>query len=547
MKFILQTLFLIISVMIYPQNNEIIFGSFESNSQLLQDDANLNFSVPEDRFRSNNYFQLNYINGNISTRIQYESYLPNAMLGYYPEFNGKNEIASYYINFKKNKADITVGYFFEQFGNGLIFRAWENRQLGINNSIKGIKAKYNFSESLSLTSLYGQQRNGFEINPATIQGLDSNLSLNKLLKIENSDLSIGLSYINRFQDNETNNEIPSNVESKGGRLNFYSGNFSLNIEGIIKSEDVLVNEEVIQSNKLYDGTAIQVDFGYSKKGLGFSSTFRRLENFNFYSDRFAEGNIYNQQTLSYTPALTKQQDYMLTNIYVYNSQPRLVINSLEKRSGEVGYQTDFFYTFDKESLLGKFKTKLAFNFSYWAGLESSFNTDESYDIEFIGNGNRYYRDLNIEIKNRWDSKFSTTMTLQDVIIDKGVALGGPLGIQGVIKAKIGVIEGTYRYSNGKSSRAVIQHLWTKEDKKNWAGLVYEYNFSSSLNVFIADGWNYGNDDKIHYYNLGGSYSKDNIRLGINYGRQRGGLICIGGVCRYVPENTGLNLSLNLTF
>ena len=61
MKIRLQTQFLKISVGIYPQNNEIIFGSFESNSQLLQDDSNLNFSVPEDKFRSNNYFQLNYL------------------------------------------------------------------------------------------------------------------------------------------------------------------------------------------------------------------------------------------------------------------------------------------------------------------------------------------------------------------------------------------------------------------------------------------------------------------------------------------------------
>jgi hypothetical protein len=261
----------------------------------------------------------------------------------------------------------------------------------------------------------------------------------------------------------------------------------------------------------------------------------------------AEGNIYNQQTISYTPALTKQQDYLLTNIYVYSAQPRLVINALENRSGEVGSQTDFYYTFKKDSFLGKYKSKIAVNFSYWAAIESNFNQDQSYDVEFIGDGNRYYRDFNFELKNRWNNKFNTTITMLDVIIDKGVALGGPLGVQGDIKAKVGVIEGTYRYENGKSSRAVIQHLWTKDDKKNWAGLVYEYNFSTSLNVFIADGWNYGGADKIHYYNFGGSYSKDNMRLSLNYGRQRGGLICVGGACRYVPENTGLNLNLNLVF
>ena len=327
----------------------------------------------------------------------------------------------------------------------------------------------------------------------------------------------------------------------------YAGDFSLNIEGAIKDPDVIANENVLVSNRKYDGTALQVDFGYSKKGIGINTTFRRLENFNFYSDRLAEGNIYNQKTLSFTPALSKQQDYLLTNIYIYNSQPRLVMNSIEKRSGEVGFQNDFYYTFNKDNFLGKYKTKIAFNFSYWSGIESTFNQDNSYDVKFIGNGDRYYRDLNLEIKNRWNSKLRTAITFLDVIIDKGITLGGPLGVQGDIKAKVGVIEANYLHANGKSSRGVLQHLWTKNDRKNWLGFVYEYGISSSVNVFVSDGWNYGRSDKIHYYNLGGSYSKNSTRVSLNYGRQRGGLICIGGVCRYVPESNGFNLNLSHSF
>ena len=188
-RFLLLIVFLF-SLITTSQNTENIFGSFESNSQLLQDDSALNFTSPEDNFRSNNYFQINYDIGKFSSGIQYESYLPNAMLGYYPEYDGKNEIGSYFINVKNEKADLTLGYFYEQFGNGLIFRAWENRQLGINNSIKGIKLNYTFSDSFSLTTIYGQQRNGFELNDATIQGIDSNLNLNKLLNFEELDLSI---------------------------------------------------------------------------------------------------------------------------------------------------------------------------------------------------------------------------------------------------------------------------------------------------------------------------------------------------------------------
>jgi len=43
--------------------------------------------------------------------------------------------------------------------------------------------------------------------------------------------------------------------------------------------------------------------------------------------------------------------------------------------------------------------------------------------------------------------------------------------------------------------------------------------------------------------LGGSYIKGANRYAINYGRQRGGLVCTGGICRYVPESTGFSFSV----
>ncbi len=158
-----------------------------------------------------------------------------------------------------------------------------------------------------------------------------------------------------------------------------------------------------------------------------------------------------------------------------------------------------------------------------------------------------FRDFSIEVKKRISKKLSTVFTFQDLIIDKGVSLGGPVGVQGDIKAKIGVIEGTYILGGGKSTRFVIQHLWSDEDRKNWVAAVLEYNLTSNFALYVADSYNYGGDGKIHYYNVGGSYSKGRTRLGMNYGRQRGGLICVGGVCRFVPENTGLSANLTVTF
>lgn len=529
------------------QENTYVFGSFESNSQYLQDDKGLNFYSPSDNFRSNNYFNIDFQNGNFSYGFQYESYYPSALLGYSDVFNNNDGISQYYFKYENEKNEITIGSFYEQFGNGLVFRAWEDRQLGINNSIRGVRYKFYPSDNIEISAIHGKQRYGFEYSNSVISGINSNIDIKNLLKLDKINISFGLSHINRYQKLDYGFNEPNHVGLTGTRLNLFYDKFYMNLELAKKSDDVIANEGEILSQRRYDGTALQIDLGYSKKGLGINTSLRRLENFNFYSDKLAEGNIYNQKTISFIPALTKQQDYMLTNIYVYNSQPRLVINDVEKRAGEIGFQNDIFYTFKKESLLGKYKTKLALNFSYWGGIDAKFNNDESYDVEFIGDTKRYYRDLNIEIKNRWSNKIISTITFLDLSIDKGVSLGGPVGVQGNIDAKIGVIEINARDNKSRNNRFVVQHLWTKQDRKEWVGFVYEIGLSNNLNFYVSDIWNYGSKDKLHYYNLGGSYSKGSSRVSLNYGRQRGGLVCVGGVCRFVPESNGFNLSLSHSF
>ncbi|MDC1326924.1 DUF6029 family protein [Ulvibacter sp.] len=549
----MKKLFLGIAILfsgsIIAQDTGNFFGGFESNSQWLLDDEGINFVAPEDQFRANNYLLLNYSLGNFTAGVQYESYLPSALLGYAPVYDGKNNIGTYYLNFKNETLDITGGYFYEQFGSGLILRSWEDRQLGLNNALKGIRVNFKPTDYLEVTGVFGQQRNGFEVSDGTIQGVNADMDVSNALKIENVGITVGASYVGRYQDRGTNDTIPSTVNAYGGRLDIDAGKFYGGIEVITKGPDAIANEGALVSNKLYDGTAMLVNAGYAQKGLGINGTFRRLENFSFYSDRLAEGNTFNQQVINYVPGLTKQQDYLLTNIYVYNPQPRLVIESFGQQSGEVGAQFDVFYSLKKGTTLGgKYGTKIAFNFSYWNGLDAEYNVENRwYKAKFVGKGPRLFKDFSIEIKKRLTKEFSTVLTFQDVVIDKGVSLGGPVGTQGDIKAKIGVFEGTYKFGGGKSVRFVLQHLWSEQDRKNWVASVLEYNFNSRFAVYVADAYNYGGVGDIHYYNAGGSYSKGSTRVAINYGRQRGGLICVGGVCRFVPENTGVSANLTVNF
>ena len=548
MKKLLLIASILYSTLTFAQDTGYFFGGFESNSQWLLNDEGLNFDAPKDQLRSNNYFRLDYNLGKFTAGVQYESYLPSALLGYSPKFDGNNDIGTYYLNFKHETIDITAGYFYQQFGNGLILRSWEDRQLGINNALKGIRVVFTPTNYLDLTGIYGKTRNGFDVSEGITQGIDANLNISEALKIDRIDIDLGASYVGRYQNNGTNDTIPSTVNAYGGRLNFVAGDFYGGLEAIIKDPDVIANEGQLSSNKLYDGTAMQIDLGYAKKGLGINATFRRLENFSFYADRLAEGNIYNQELIGYTPALTKQQDYMLTNIYVYNAQPRLIIETYDQRAGEVGTQIDLYYKFKKGTLLGgKYGTKIAGNFSYWAGLDAEYHIENRwYKAKFIGKGPRLFRDVSVEVKKKINKKWSGVATFQNVIIDKGIVYGGPLAVEEDIKASIAVLEGTYKIKGSKSVRFVAQHLWAEKDRKNWVAGVLEYNFNSNIAFYLADNWNYGDTD-IHYYSAGGSYSKGRTRFAMNYGRQRGGLICIGGVCRFVPENTGLTANLTVNF
>lgn len=548
-KFILILFIFSVSINITAQDFGNFSGGFESNSQWLQDDTGIGFETPEEQFRANNYFTLNYNYGKFTAGIQYEAYLPVALLGYAPNLEG-NGIGTYFLNFKHESLDITAGYLYEQFGSGLILRFWEDRQLGLNNALKGVRVMFSPTDFLHLKGLYGEQRNGFETSAGVTQGIDVTLDLGQALQLDDLFLDIGGSYVGRYQNTFGNSAIPSTVNAYAGRIDLLYKSFSAGFEAIHKEPDVLVNEGVITNNEeLYKGSAILLNLGFSQKGLGLNAALRRIENFSFYADRFAEGNQFNQELINYVPSLTKQHDYLLSNIYVYNPQARLIIQDFQQQAGEMGTQLDGFYTFEKETALGgKYGTKINMNYSYWSGIDAEYDVaNNGYKSEFIGfDGDRYFREFTTEIRKRWSENLSGIYTYSNVIVDKGITDGSPLGFEDIL-ANIGVVEHTYRFGSGKALRFEIQHLWTDDDRKNWAASLLEYNFSPRVGVYIADSWNYGGEGEIHYYNVGGSYTKGITRFAINYGRQRGGLICVGGVCRFVPENTGISMNLAVSF
>lgn len=535
-----------------------IFGGLESNSQYYLDDDKLGDFIFEDRFRSNNYLLLNAKYKKFTTGIQVEGYENQALLNYNPEYKGTN-LGTYYLNYKSNKIDITLGHFYEQFGSGLLLRNWEDRALGINNALMGARIKYQSTDNVLIKALYGKQRTGFGLTDSNIYGLDADFALESLFKLENSFLNFGMSYVGRQEKIEIENpnfeEITHGI---AGRLDYSKGSFYASTEYNYKTADAILDTQGNLNNDFVkEGNAVTLNTGFTQKGFGVDMTLRRIENMNFYSERTptkyntipeSTSINYNDKILNYTPGLTKQHHYNLANIYVYQAQAKVDFSDATiTKAGETGGQIDLFYNIKKDTKLGgKYGTKVALNFANWYNLAGEYKIfPADYDTKFFGVSQRYFTDFNLEVTKKISKSLHTNFAYINQYYNQRLIEGG-----GIVTTNIIAAEASYLLDKGRSIRFQGEHMWAEGDRKNWVGGTLEYNFNNKLGVYVWDMYNYGNSNEvnqIHYYNVGGSYRKGASRIAINYGRQRGGLVCVGGVCRNVPQSKGISLSFNTAF
>lgn len=310
-----------------------------------------------------------------------------------------------------------------------------------------------------------------------------------------------------------------------------------------------------------------MNFGYSKKGFGLDATFRRLENISFYSEREPEvlapekTSIYfNDKLMNFVPSLTKQHHFNLANIYVYQAQSLVYLdpNNGVGKAGEIGGQIDFYYDFAKTTTLGgKYGTKIAVNFSNWNNLKGDYTLfPPDYKTDFFGFGKKYFSDFNIEVTKKLSPKLTSSFAFINQYYNNQYITGAS---NVTVKTNILAAEFDYKFSNGRAAKLAVEHMWADNDRKNWAALLLEYNFNTKFSMFASDMYNYGYDADanlidhetdpfdIHFYNVGGAYKKGSTRFALNYGRQRGGLVCAGGVCRFVPPSTGLGFTITTSF
>ena len=548
-KFLLSILFFFLfNNTAYSQFLKNFTSSFESNSAYYTDDSKTGDFNFDNRFRSNNYINLkSYFNKNWVFELQIESYQPSPLLNYSKNLK-KTNISTFNVRFDNNNLNIQLGNFYEQFGSGMILRSWEDKDLGINNSIRGLNLKYRINNKINFTTLFGNQKKGFKYSKGYIIGFNSEFDFSEITQ-NNSTFLIGLSYVGRSDNKNKSNFYDEITNLFSARLDYSSSSLYSSFEFINKSKNPIVLFGSLSDTFIKKGTAMLFNSGFFKNGLGIDFTFRRLENMSLYSERQAFGNPYNESIVNYLPSLTKQHDYSLTNLYLYSAQPNVSFQSKKlTKVGEIGIQTDIYYKIDKETFIGgKYGTNLAINIAVWNNLDGNFDfNNQDYQTNLFEFGEKYFSELSLEIRKKWSSKFENIFLYANQFYSKRLVEE----TLGKVKSNILVVENTYKINDKRSIKIDLQHLSTKDDTKNWSALGLELNLSSAVSIYAEDMYNYQNPDiekRIHYYNFGGSYRKGASRYSINYGRQRGGLVCTGGICRYVPESTGISFSAITSF
>lgn len=517
--------------------NSNIHGNFEFNGQYYFQDSVIGAPDVPEKFLNNAFLNLNYEYQDFYAGLRYESYR-NPLLGFERDYTGSG-IPFWFVRYKKDAIEVTAGNFYEQFGNGLVLRSYEDRGLGYDNAINGVRVKFTPIAGVTFKGLVGVQRNFFTVGEGIVRAADVDWNLNESIKKwkdKKTQVILGGSFVSKFQIDDDNTYIlPENVANGSGRFNVLRGGWNIGGEVAYK-----INDPSYTNGYIYKpGSAVLLTATYSKPGFGFNFGIKRIDNMSYRSDRNA---VLNSLIINYLPAMTKTHTYILASFYPYATQP----------NGEFGIQAETFYHIKEGKFLGGARgADLSINYSRAQSIDKQPTADptEGYTSEFFKGGDEvYFEDFNVEFNTKIRKDLRMILTYVYLNYNKDVIEGRP-GF-GHVYSHIGIAEFNWKINTKRSFRTELQHLYTKQDDGSWALFLAEYSVTPHWFLAGFDEYNYGNEDedrKFNYFNLSMGYTNKANRISVGYGRQRAGLLCVGGVCRTVPASNGFTISVTSSF
>ena len=533
-----------------------ITGSLQTNANFFIRDSLIGAAnTPQydrQKYGAEAWLNLNYTNWGFDFGLRFDLFNNSNLLNPTDSYTDQG-IGRWFIRKQLDHLDIEVGYLYDQIGSGIIFRAYQERPLLIDNALVGASLAYNFNDNWQIKGFTGRQKRQFDTYDPIIKGL----RLEGYLSLGDStgmwSMAPGLGVISRTLDDATMNSLVATINTyttsdafvpkyNTYAFSFYNtlsvGPFSWYLETAYKTEDnmndpfgkFLRDSSVVTGDKYFQapGTVFYSSLSYAAKGLGITIEGKRTENFSF---RVRPQEQLNRGLVSFLPPMTRINTYRLTSRY----------NAATQELGEMAFQTDIRYTTSDRK---------------WSFYANGAWID---DLEKV----KLYRELYTEILYKYKRLWTLTAGVQLQTYNQEryeVKPDVPL-----LTTLTPYLDFLYRLDRRKSIRMEAQAMFvgkdeaagTRQDYGNWlfglveVSLAPRWVFAASDMYNVQPGRNSpevdGKKQSIHYPRLDVYYTHGASRFSLSYIKQVEGVVCTGGICRLEPAFSGIRFSLTTSF
>ena len=154
-----------------------VTGNVQIDGQMSRADSIIGSEDVAEKLLMNARADILYQNGDFSAGLRFEAY-QNPMLGFDARYKGQG-VANYFVSYNGDWLSVTAGNFYEQFGSGMILRAYEDRYLGIDNSLLGLNVQLRPWKGVTLKALAGKQRFFWEYGRGLVRGVDGEVKIGR--------------------------------------------------------------------------------------------------------------------------------------------------------------------------------------------------------------------------------------------------------------------------------------------------------------------------------------------------------------------------------
>jgi len=536
-------------------NGGQISGNLESNANFFIRDSLIGAAnTPQyDRqlYGADAWLNLSYSNWGFDFGLRFDLFNNSNLLNPTGSYTDEG-IGRWFIHKNIQKLDISVGYLYDQVGSGIIFRAFEERPLLIDNALFGARLVYELLPEWKIKAFTGRQKQQFDVYSSVIKGIsvDGYLSGGEEA---NWAVAPGFGVVNRTLDDASMNSLVATINTYKTdafvpKYNAYAfsvfntltaGNFSWYVEGAYKSKDNLndpfgelyVNDSTtIIGDKLFlsSGSVIYSSLSYANKGLGVTLEGKRTENFDF---RTRPQEQLNRGLINFLPPMARVNTYRLNARY----------NAATQTLGEQAIQLDLSYNY---------KRKLGFNvnFSNITNLESDL----------------LYREVYTEVSYKHERLWTLLGGVQVQRYNQEIFEFKPDAP--IVETLIPYFDFLYKFDRKRAIRFEGQYMATGKDEK---GVKHDYGdwLFGLLEFSIAPNWTFTMSDMfnaapgknapvdpdtgeklgLHYPRFDVFYTHRANRFSLSYVKQVEGVVCTGGICRLEPAFSGVRFTANSSF